>query len=204
MDRSLPDPDRKQKGDVTSGSVRLLIACAMIASSASAQTTWGSLHFGMTLAQARAALAGKIVSEQDSPSTPAIMLVAKPVKFGAAYGEPRLTFDRASNKLIKIVWDFSIAANGCFTNYDSKLNAKRVLNVGEIGTRFSERYGPSMKETGAWPTPDQLFDHFVGRKASEQFSSDRVWHVDDQVIRASLRIRCDAVSLLVEYEPAAP
>jgi hypothetical protein len=185
------------------GSIGLLAvlssALLLWVSPAHAQTTWGSLHFGMTLAQARAALSGKVISEQYSPST--VTMVARPVRFGSTSGEPRLIFDSGSSKLVKIIWDFSIAAQGCFENYDSKLNAKRFLTVGEIGTKFSDRYGSIVSEKGSWPTPDQLYDHFVGRKETEEFSCERLYKRDEQTIKVSLHIHCDNVALLVEYAP---
>jgi len=183
------------------GSIGLLIGLLPCLSAADAQTTWGSLHFGMTLVQARAALRGKIVSERQPPATSTILIVARPVKLGSAYGEPRLIFDRETAQLEKIIWDFSIASRGCFEEYDARINAKRFLTVGEIGGKFSERYGAALSEKGSWPTPDQLFDHFVGRKETEEFSCEQLYRGDEQTIRVSLHIRCDDVRLLVEYEP---
>ena len=203
-------PTRRRNWPYPSGMLPILSWLSLLLLSSSSavfsQSTWSGLHFGMSVEDARKQLTGEILNEKQPPLNPsAFIFTLKPVPIGAARGEPHIIFE--NGRLIRVVLVFSMRAEGCFDKPDRDLYARQIMTIDAIGeacTRsFREKYGKPINETGAWPSSTMVGHHLVTKAMNEKFESERAWKSGGQMIRISLSMICDSLSLLITYDPEA-
>jgi hypothetical protein len=136
---------------------RLVWLLLLSAVAATAQSTWGGLHFGMSVEDARKLLLGKIQSEDRAAKNPEVLtFTLKPEPLGLIKSTPHIIFKEGV--LTRVVLMFSEPASGCSAQRNSELISREIAMIDEVGRAsvgvFPEKYGKPINETGTCRPPD--------------------------------------------------
>jgi len=170
----------------------------------------------MTIDEARKVLAGRIEAEEvPIRNQEVIRVILKPFILEGAVGNPVVIIDRKTQKLLKVMIDFSIPSDTCLgkvldegAGYSerppvdpTKLKARQLTTVEAVGTKYLEKYGRPKNEIGSWPSEDEAMEHIVKRGMDKKIECTRLWQFDGQVVTATLAMPCESLFLTVEYAP---
>jgi hypothetical protein len=164
------------------------------------QATWGGLRFGMTEAEAKAVLKGRVVATGNPPGTQMYTPLKMPsVTVGSAKGMGTLGFNVKTKTLQRIWLDFSRYDKDGSADISEDETVTRITAYGYILQSLLERYGRPVNETGYCPTQDELTAYFV-RNPPGTIKCTRLWRESHQAIRMELSVPGKSLFLDIEYK----
>lgn len=165
------------------------------------QATWGGLRFGMTEAQVKAVLKGRVIpTTGGSPGTQEYTPLKIPsVTAGGAKGLGELSFNVRQKTLERIWLDFSRYDEKSSGGPSDDESATRITTYGYISRSLLEKYGKPVNETGYCPTQDELVEHFV-RDPLGSIRCTRLWKERYQTIGMELAVIGKSLFLHIEYK----
>jgi hypothetical protein len=164
------------------------------------QTTWGGLRFGMSEAEVKAAMKGRVETTGNAPGTQGYTpLWIKSVNVGPATGIATLSFDLKKKTLQRVWLNLSSRGETAFAGLTADEAASRVVAYEYVSRQLIERYGRPVNETERCPTGDEAINHFV-REPLNTLRCWRLWREPSQTIEMDLNLVGDSLFLTVEYK----
>lgn len=164
------------------------------------QATWGGLRYGMTEAEAKAVLKGRVVSTGNPPGTQMYTPLKMPsVTVGSAKGMGTLSFNVKTKTLQRIWLDFSRHDKDSSADSSQDETVTKITTYGYISQSLLEKYGRPVNATGYCPTQDELTEHFV-RNPPVIIKCTRLWRESHQTIRMELSVPGKSLFLAIEYK----
>jgi hypothetical protein len=162
------------------------------------QATWGGLRFGMTEAEVKAVLKGRVVATGNPPGTEMYTPLRMPsVTAGSAKGMGTLSFNIRTKTLQRVWLDFSRHDTDSSAELPLDDSSIRITTYGDISRSLLEKYGRPVNETGYCPTEDEMVEHFVHNSGT--IKCTRLWRQQHQTIEMDLSVPGRSLFLWIEY-----
>lgn len=164
------------------------------------QTTWGGLRFGMTEAEVRVAIRGRVEATGNTPGTQFYTpFRIKSVTIGPATGIGTLSFD-VKKKTLQRVWvNLSRKDETTLAELSTDEVAARVAAYDYVSKQLLEKYGRPVNETGRCPSHDEAVNHYLIEPLNT-LKCTRLWRDHSQTIEMDFSLVGSSLFLTVEYK----